>query len=351
MAQPQVMGSTDCTNDAEEASELSEIVAEDAPGAQVRSTSSGGRQPHANGGGTARPTGAQSAETQQRARESLSEQGIHGVQADAALVRMHEEEFLMANFRRWIQCFSLIVCLLTPAMLGIMIWMMVQYARYRGNDCDVPLQMWCMVVLSIVIFNATLNRPSRHGSLIVRLFCLWESDPQAPRRPPCRVRLYNASVALFIFGWNLFGLYLIVFSGHMDSPSPPCEEAAPGLFESVKVYVAVNLTFTIFFYLNMVGFSRVLGIMIRRGMLHSSRAAPKGTLDSVTEKVTLEDDVLKDQASCSVCLDDYDAASNVVRIKVCGHVFHRQCLQGWLSVNRNCPICRRDLVQPPDLPA
>eukprot|EP00418_Pyrodinium_bahamense_P013030 CAMPEP_0179122978 /NCGR_PEP_ID=MMETSP0796-20121207/58061_1 /TAXON_ID=73915 /ORGANISM="Pyrodinium bahamense, Strain pbaha01" /LENGTH=374 /DNA_ID=CAMNT_0020821611 /DNA_START=6 /DNA_END=1130 /DNA_ORIENTATION=+ len=370
MAQAQVVGAARAGEDEEDrqtwaaASDLSEIVADDpaTPTPTARSFGSGGhvRPGAANGGASPTPAQAGGAHGQsgsgsasgaavaqnsepERAptRESLSD-----AQRDAILVRMHEEEFLMANFRRWIHCFSLIVCLLTPAMLGIMIWMMVENWRYQGNDCDVPLQMWCMVLASIVFFNATLNLPTRNGSFMVRFFCMWAPDPQAPRRPPLRVRIYNAAVTLFIPAWNLFGLYLILFSGNADSPKPPCEEAAPGLYESVKVWVVMNLTFTVFFYVNMVGFSRVLGVMLRRGIFHSSRAAPKGTMENGTEKITPGDEILRDQASCSVCLEEYDAASEVVRVKACGHIFHRQCLQGWLNVNRNCPICRRDLVDP-----
>lgn len=279
-------------------------------------------------------------------RESLEEQGIHGTQADAILVRRHEEEVLVANFWLWIQCFSLTVCLLTPAMLGIMIWMIAEYAKYRGEECDVPLQMWCKVVAVIVIFNLTLNRPSRNGSVVVRLLCLWEPDPTVSRRPPMRVRAYNFAVTCFIFGWNLFGLYLVVYSGSPDATKPPCAAVAPGLFAAVKVYVAVNLTFTVFFYVNVAGFQRVLGVLLHRGLLRTSRAAPKGTLASRTEELGPSDEALKDQATCSICLEDHDSAASVLRIKACGHVFHRQCLQGWLNVNRNCPICRRDLVEP-----
>jgi hypothetical protein len=275
-------------------------------------------------------------------RESLGEQGIHGSEADIILVRRNEEEVLMQNFRMWIKCFSIVVCLLTPAMLGIMIWMMVEWMQHRRDECDVPLQMWCQVVSVIVIFNATVNRPSRHGSLIVRLFCAWEPDPSAQRRPPWRVRLYNAVVASFIFGWNVYGLSLIITS---QSGPLGCSERATGLFAAVKVYVAVNLTFTVFFYVNMIGISRVLSLMMRRGMLHTSMAAPKGTLDNQTEDVPPNDKVLSDQATCSVCLEDFPASGEGVRrMKACGHIFHRQCLQNWLNTARTCPICRHDLV-------
>merc|ERR1712048_1471135 len=132
--------------------------------------------------------------------------------------------------------------------------------------------------------------------------------------------------------------------GFTGSEEPLCVEVAPGLVKSVKVYIALNLAFTVFFYVNMIGFARVLGLMMHRGMLHSSKAAPKGTLDDRTEPLNLDDGFLQDQPTCSICLEDYDAKTGALKIKACGHVFHRQCLQGWLNVNRNCPICRRDLI-------
>lgn len=277
-------------------------------------------------------------------REALMEQGISGTQADAILVRVHQEEVLMVNFRRWIQCFSIVVCLLTPAMMGIMIWMMVEYSRYRKVPCDVPLQMWCLVVATIVVFNMTVNRPGRNGSFIARFVCRWTPDPEVPRMPPMRVRLYNGLVALFIFSWNIYGLALVVSSGSSSSEEPACVEVTPELFSSVKFYVALNLTFTVFFYVNMVGFSRVLALLLRRGMLHTDRAAPKGTLEDSTEVVEEGAAVLLDQSTCPVCLDEYATSKDALKIKACGHVFHKQCLQGWLNVNRNCPVCRRDLT-------
>lgn len=250
----------------------------------------------------------------------------------------------MQNFQRWIQCFSCVVCILTPAMLAILVWMMVEYSKYRKDHCDVPLQTWCLVMACIVMFNATLNRPGRNGSLMVRVFCMWAPDPQIPRQPPLRVRLYNGAVALFIFLWNIFGLCLVFASGSVSSQYPPCIRQAPGLYHSVKVYAALNSTFTVFFYVNMVGFSRLLGVMMRRGMLHTHRAAPKGTLEQNTEVVSEKDPSIANQSTCSICLEDHDSKREVLKIKGCGHLFHKSCLQGWLNVNRNCPICRHDLV-------
>ena len=45
---------------------------------------------------------------------------------------------------------------------------------------------------------------------------------------------------------------------------------------------------------------------------------------------------------CSICLgdlgDDYVESP-------CHHVFHGECLEGWLEVGSTCPLCRTQLVE------
>ncbi len=42
---------------------------------------------------------------------------------------------------------------------------------------------------------------------------------------------------------------------------------------------------------------------------------------------------------CSICLEDIKIG-NKVRILVCGHNYHQECLDNWLRINDTCPICR-----------
>jgi len=127
------------------------------------------------------------------------------------------------------------------------------------------------------------------------------------------------------------------------SELPPCKEVAEGLYTSVKVYAAFNLAFTIFMYVNMIGFAQLLRAAMRRGLLHSSNAAPKGALEHNTEAPVEGDPQLVENPTCSICLDDFSDLSSVVKTKACGHYFCKKCLQNWLQVNRNCPLCRQDL--------
>ncbi|OMJ28787.1 RING finger protein 44 [Smittium culicis] len=55
-----------------------------------------------------------------------------------------------------------------------------------------------------------------------------------------------------------------------------------------------------------------------------------------------------DDACCSICLGDYEQDS-VLRLMVCGHHFHKECLDEWLKINRICPLCKNDCLGGPSL--
>jgi len=47
-------------------------------------------------------------------------------------------------------------------------------------------------------------------------------------------------------------------------------------------------------------------------------------------------------ATCSICLEDLDRGMSIDQ---CGHVFHSECLDAWLSEHKSCPMCRVNIVQ------
>jgi hypothetical protein len=45
---------------------------------------------------------------------------------------------------------------------------------------------------------------------------------------------------------------------------------------------------------------------------------------------------------CAIC-QDINPKTNVSRVLICKHKFHIECIELWLSKNKNCPICRYDI--------
>lgn len=50
---------------------------------------------------------------------------------------------------------------------------------------------------------------------------------------------------------------------------------------------------------------------------------------------------------CSVCLADYQPDERLQKIPPCGHTFHINCIDHWLSKNTTCPLCRVSLLPAP----
>ncbi|EAS00880.2 phosphatidylinositol 4-phosphate 5-kinase (macronuclear) [Tetrahymena thermophila SB210] len=51
---------------------------------------------------------------------------------------------------------------------------------------------------------------------------------------------------------------------------------------------------------------------------------------------------LKEFSECMICLTDFEE-SNLCRMTVCYHLFHKNCLESWLELQDSCPFCRKEL--------
>ncbi|TMW66976.1 hypothetical protein Poli38472_012092 [Pythium oligandrum] len=49
---------------------------------------------------------------------------------------------------------------------------------------------------------------------------------------------------------------------------------------------------------------------------------------------------------CVICMVELDISARDYMIAPCDHIFHRECLQGWMGVKMECPTCRCALPEP-----
>ncbi|XP_021738284.1 RING-H2 finger protein ATL33-like [Chenopodium quinoa] len=53
----------------------------------------------------------------------------------------------------------------------------------------------------------------------------------------------------------------------------------------------------------------------------------------------------KDDVDCPICLADFIEGEELRQLKICKHLFHRICIDKWLSSHCICPICRTIVSQ------
>jgi len=65
-------------------------------------------------------------------------------------------------------------------------------------------------------------------------------------------------------------------------------------------------------------------------------------VSKLTSTVTEEtlDNLLNE---CVICLDGFKVDDKIYTLP-CNHIFHKTCIQPWLSANPNCPLCRVDIL-------
>ncbi|KAK9076367.1 hypothetical protein SSX86_004701 [Deinandra increscens subsp. villosa] len=66
------------------------------------------------------------------------------------------------------------------------------------------------------------------------------------------------------------------------------------------------------------------------------------TIESYTKVVLGESKRLPghEDATCSICLSEYNAKEIVRCIPECRHCFHAECIDEWLKMKGTCPVCR-----------
>merc|ERR1740122_863086 len=61
-----------------------------------------------------------------------------------------------------------------------------------------------------------------------------------------------------------------------------------------------------------------------------------------TVALCAEDSMDENNRECVICFEENVIGSKVARLP-CGHVYHRECIEGWLNKHCTCPVCRYEL--------
>ncbi|KAF9980715.1 hypothetical protein BGZ65_004764 [Modicella reniformis] len=78
----------------------------------------------------------------------------------------------------------------------------------------------------------------------------------------------------------------------------------------------------------------------KENMLPKPPKPPKtSSQTSSIEYLTLND---PQDAVCAICLCDYEDEEELRKMN-CSHYFHKNCVDKWLKLNRNCPLCNKNL--------
>ncbi|XP_039036969.1 probable E3 ubiquitin-protein ligase RHA4A [Hibiscus syriacus] len=56
--------------------------------------------------------------------------------------------------------------------------------------------------------------------------------------------------------------------------------------------------------------------------------------------VLFDEELRTRDTQCSFCLVDFEVKEELLLLPSCKHVFHIECMHGWLRSNLTCPLCR-----------
>ena len=48
---------------------------------------------------------------------------------------------------------------------------------------------------------------------------------------------------------------------------------------------------------------------------------------------------------CTVCMETFCTNDQIRELPICGHTFHKKCVDEWLSLHATCPICRKNVEE------
>lgn len=64
---------------------------------------------------------------------------------------------------------------------------------------------------------------------------------------------------------------------------------------------------------------------------------------NIFEYQNFNPDLLLQNETCTICIEDFKLNENILVIKKCKHSFHKKCIQTWINEKEICPNCIQSL--------
>lgn len=116
-------------------------------------------------------------------------------------------------------------------------------------------------------------------------------------------------------------------------------------FQNNYINAAVEFSLILMYIKYSYFLTLVIVYLIACKCVHSNQvanAAHTATTMYPTFKYT---NVLSEEAdTCAICIEDYIAGEDIKTLP-CFHNFHTECIDSWLKIKANCPICKIELNQ------
>lgn len=77
---------------------------------------------------------------------------------------------------------------------------------------------------------------------------------------------------------------------------------------------------------------------------HNNRGNPPAAQSVVANlpSVKITSKQVEESSDCAICKDEFQLNENVLELP-CHHLFHASCIQRWLTMHNQCPVCRHEL--------
>lgn len=232
-------------------------------------------------------------------------------------------------------------------LIQCILWIMelvasiVILSRYWDKQCDKPLQTWLLVFSSRLLVMVPIRL-----FYFIRRRNVIDGDPAAVLEIPPKVIQVEKLVRLATFIWFIVGQAWVYSSN-------TCRDTAPGLYIYSLVLVIVVYISLALPIIMLLGLCICLPCVIL--LLRAMQVSP-GASDEDIEKLPVQrftrahrqnsDSESADDGSskstCVICMNDFEEGDEM-RVLPCKHQFHKGCVDNWLKVKRQCPLCRGDI--------